>query len=332
MRSAKINYVLVGLFVIVMGVALATAVVMLSGGGGATDSYHAIYRNVTGVKYGTQILYEGYPIGQVEAVTPEPEGGGMRFRVDFTVTHGWRIPSDSVASIEAPGLLSAIVIAVSEGASTKPLKPGDRIESREAENLFTVVASVADQVKDIASHDLKPLLATINESAATFNDVLGGQGKKLVGQMGDLATDLSKRIPLLIDDVESVTAQLRTTSIQLEKLFSESNRKSVESMLDKTNNAITSFGKVAGDLNSTRENVDRILKTVDNMLTDNKLDIETAIIDLRHVVDTVARHIDALNQNMEGAARNMNEFSRQIRQNPGLLLGGKAPPDQASGN
>ena len=103
-------------------------------------------------------------------------------------------------------------------------------------------------------------------------------------------------------------------------------------VLAKTDTAITNFGKVAADLSATRENVDRILKTLDNMLTDNKLDVETAIIDLRHVVDTVARHIDALNQNMEGAARNMNEFSRQIRQNPGLLLGGKAPPDQASGN
>jgi phospholipid/cholesterol/gamma-HCH transport system substrate-binding protein len=36
-----------------------------------------------------------------------------------------------------------------------------------------------------------------------------------------------------------------------------------------------------------------------------------------------------INQNLEGAARNMFEFSRQIRQNPGLLLGGKPPTDEA---
>ena len=37
-----------------------------------------------------------------------------------------------------------------------------------------------------------------------------------------------------------------------------------------------------------------------------------------------------MNQNLEGAARNMYEFSRQIRQNPGLLLGGTPPEDAAA--
>ena len=59
MRSNKINYVLVGLFVAAMAFVLVASVITLSGGSGSTDSYHAIYRNVTGVKFGTQILYEG---------------------------------------------------------------------------------------------------------------------------------------------------------------------------------------------------------------------------------------------------------------------------------
>ena len=61
MNSNKINYVMVGTFIIVMAVALVVTIVALSGGRGASDDYHALYRNVTGVKYGTQVLYEGYP-------------------------------------------------------------------------------------------------------------------------------------------------------------------------------------------------------------------------------------------------------------------------------
>ncbi|MCF6247966.1 MAG: hypothetical protein L3J69_11470, partial [Desulfobacula sp.] len=38
--------------------------------------------------------------------------------------------------------------------------------------------------------------------------------------------------------------------------------------------------------------------------------------------------IDAVNQNVEGTARNMYEFSRQIRQNPGLLLSGGSPQEK----
>jgi phospholipid/cholesterol/gamma-HCH transport system substrate-binding protein len=51
---------------------------------------------------------------------------------------------------------------------------------------------------------------------------------------------------------------------------------------------------------------------------------------MRHAVESIARHIDAINQNLEGASRNMYEFSRQLRQNPGLLLGGTPPKDEAA--
>ena len=62
---------------------------------------------------------------------------------------------------------------------------------------------------------------------------------------------------------------------------------------------------------------------------DNRLDLDRSVVDMRHAVESVTRHIDAINQNLEGAARNMYEFSRQIRQNPGLLMGGTPPKDEA---
>ncbi|MBM3581855.1 MAG: MCE family protein, partial [Alphaproteobacteria bacterium] len=81
MKASRINYFAVGLFVIASIVGLVVAIAVLSGRTGATDPYYAIYRNVTGVKFGTQVMYEGYPIGQVETVTPVPEAGRMTFRV-----------------------------------------------------------------------------------------------------------------------------------------------------------------------------------------------------------------------------------------------------------
>jgi phospholipid/cholesterol/gamma-HCH transport system substrate-binding protein len=58
--------------------------------------------------------------------------------------------------------------------------------------------------------------------------------------------------------------------------------------------------------------------------------VEKSVVDLRYIVESIARRIDSMNQNLEGAARNMYEFSRQIRQNPGLLLGGTPPEDAAA--
>ena len=38
---------------------------------------------------------------------------------------------------------------------------------------------------------------------------------------------------------------------------------------------------------------------------------------------------DIVLKGLDGAARNMLEFSRQVRQNPGLLMGGTPPKDTA---
>ena len=118
MRSSGINYLVVGAFVLAMLVGLIVSLAMLTGRTGATDTYYTVYRNVAGIKFGTQILYEGFPIGQVEEVTPMPEEGGMRFRVDFSVQEGWRIPIDSVAQVAASGLLAAITVILVPGRRT----------------------------------------------------------------------------------------------------------------------------------------------------------------------------------------------------------------------
>jgi phospholipid/cholesterol/gamma-HCH transport system substrate-binding protein len=39
----------------------------------------------------------------------------------------------------------------------------------------------------------------------------------------------------------------------------------------------------------------------------------------------VARNIDSVTYNLESTSRNFNEFSRQLRENPGVLIGGTKP-------
>lgn len=330
MRSHAINYVVVGAFVIAMLAGLIVAVALLTGTTGATDPYFAVYRNVEGIKFGTQILYEGYRIGQVEKVTPLPDRAGMQFQVDFEVEHGWRIPADSVAQIARSGLLAAVTINIREGAGEIALKPGDRVQSRQQDDLFSTVASVASDIKALTESDLKPLMSTVRETVKTFGDLLGGQGGALVGEVRALTHDLSTRLPAIVDDVEDLTAQLNATAVNIDTMFSDKNRRQVDGILLKANTVAERMAGFSEELTGTRERIDRLLETVDTMVVDNKLDVEAAIIDLRHVVDSVSRHVDAMNHNLEGAARNMYEFSRQIRKNPGLLLGGRAPDDNAA--
>ena len=65
-------------------------------------------------------------------------------------------------------------------------------------------------------------------------------------------------------------------------------------------------------------------------MLDAEGDLAVTMKESRYITESIARNIDAINQNMDGAARNLYEFSRQIRQNPGLLLGGTSPEDKGT--
>ena len=288
MRSNRLNYFAVGLFVIASLVGVIAAVAIFSGRTGAADNYVAVYRNVTGVKFGTQVMYEGYPIGQVETVTPVPEAGGMRFRVNFGVRQGWRIPDDSIAVIAAPGLLSAITISITAGKSGTALKPGAQIKSQEAANIFSAISSVAGDIGSMAADDIKPLLANLNQITVMVRDMLEKE-------------DLVGKAVSAVGNIQIFTDNMKKNSEEISAIFSVENRRKME---------------------QTIASLEEAAALSRGMLSDNKGDI-------RYTVESITRHIESINQNLDGAARNMLEFSRQIRQNPGLLMGGTPPRDTA---
>ena len=66
MYNNRTNYILVGCFVIAMIVAAAGSVAVLTGRTGPTDRYFLSLDNVADIKFGTQVRFEGFPVGQVE--------------------------------------------------------------------------------------------------------------------------------------------------------------------------------------------------------------------------------------------------------------------------
>lgn len=337
MRNNRINYVVVGGFVLAMVVGLVVSLALLTGRTGASDAYFTVYRNVAGIKFGTQVLYEGYPIGQVEEITPMERDGTMFFRVDFTVAKGWRIPEGSVARVASSGLLAAVTVNIDAGPGGAALEPGSHVAGKEADNIFAAVSSVASDMTNLTEQSLKPLLANIDRTVSTVSGLLEGDVQELFGQLSSLAQDLSvlaldmsERLPKIADNIETFTVKMNRSSDELMAFLSPENRKSVEKLIATADATVESYARVADDLGRTRQKLDRFLDDVNTMVGDNRLDIEKSIVDLRYVIDSMARHVDSLNQNMEGAARNLYEFSRQIRQNPGLLLGGTSPADKAA--
>ena len=329
MRYSSINYVVVGAFVIAMIVAVVGAVAVLTGRTGAVDRYYTVYSNVTGVKFGTQVIYEGYPIGQVETVTPEQKKGRMEFRVDFSIKEGWRIPEDSQIEIAAPSLLSSVALQIHAGVSADALEPDARVNSRNASSVFGAVSSLADQVARVIEADAKPLITEVTQTFKELKrfisedgNMLAGNAKDLLGDSKILIRDLQQRIPGITNNIETFATNMTKASIEVRKMVSPQNRDLVDGILAQMNDATNKFDDVLTTM-------DKVLEDIDRLAVDPKADIDTILGESRYVIESVSRHIDSINQNMESAARNMNEFSRQIRANPSLLLGSSPQPDNA---
>jgi phospholipid/cholesterol/gamma-HCH transport system substrate-binding protein len=331
-KNTNLNYLIVGGFVLLVLAGGLAAVALLTGRTGATDSYHAIYRNVSGIEFGTRVLFEGFPIGQVETVSPVDEKGKIRFRVDMGVTSGWKIPIDSRAEIASSGLLAAVTINLKAGQDNVLLKPGDKIPSKESGNVLKAVSDLAEDISRMAETDIKPLIANISKTVGGFGKLVDAEGAELIGDVQKMMGRINTQMPEIMNNINEFSIKLNDSAGRLSNVLNQKNIKAIDSILADMKESSNNMTKLTKEFAATRTSIDKFLVTVNTVISDNRLDVDRSVIDMRHSVEAVARHIDAINQNLEGASRNMYEFSRQIRQNPGLLLGGTPPTDNAPKN
>lgn len=315
MRTLDTNYVAVGTFVLVGAAGLITALALLTGRTGSTDLYYTAYDNVAGIKFGTAVSFEGYRVGQVEWVQPYGEKDKPRFKVALAVQDGWPIPEDTRAAIASSGLLAAITIDLQAGKSEALAKPGDMLKGAGGANMMAAVSSLAGDMGDLTQNGLKPLLASLLHYVDTLGATLEKTAPDLLANMQKLSTDLSKRGPAILEHTEQLTGRMNAAG---ERVLSEKN-------LTELDNTI----KLMGELKATKAQVDQLVGQLNATATEARPDIAQGLKELNHTLRVVSSNIDSITTNMDSTGRNMSEFSRRIRDNPGLLLGGSAPPDEA---
>lgn len=331
MRDSKINYVVVGLFVVGMLAATLVTIAMLTGRTGATDSYFAVFTNVAGVNRGTKVQYEGFPIGQVTDIEPAREGADMRFKVWMTVEQGWPIPADSQAQIAASGLLSAVVVDLKGGKSTVFLKPGSRIPASESGNLFAVMSSVATEVTDLSHNALRPLINNLNTQINTMGDILRDNAPLLMANLVAVSQELKERTPVIAQNVQEFSADINETGDRLNRALSDGNIAIVEESLQNVRRTTATFADLAQDLRSTEKRLDTLLAQLGDVVASNRGEVEASLQELRRTLTSISRSVSVISGDLEGASRNLNEFTREVRRNPGQLLRGGGTAEEQPG-
>ncbi|MHA1599816.1 MAG: MlaD family protein [Alphaproteobacteria bacterium] len=274
--------------------------VLLSGRTGPRDSYVLIFENVADVKFGTQVRYEGFPVGEVEGIAPLVDGARMRFRVDVSISRGWQIPQDSVARITASSFLAAKTIDITSGDSSQAIAVGGEIATAPAGDMFVTMATAAAELTELNKKSIRPLLATLN----------------------DLAGTLADGAPSITEDLTSVTQRMNDSLASLQDILSSDNVQAIRRVLENAANTSDTLAGSSNDLAATMRHADNLVRNLDELVDENRSNLDQSLKDVHYTLQSMTQTVDSIVYNLDGAARNMNEFSRLIRQNPGILLGG----------
>ena len=306
MTSTRLNLAVIGGFVLLALVSLIVSLAVLAGRTGATDDYSTVYGNVAGLKYGSPVFYEGYPVGQVTGITPLFDAGKVRFRVSLAISRGWQIPADSTASTAAAGLLAPMTIAIKAGSSADRLKPGDEIAAGQNRDLFATVAGAAGTVDKLANEALLPLFGNLDRQVTAVGGLLDDDVRTLVGNANRVAEAAARTVPPLLADARTVTTHLARVSQQLDGAITAERLAAIDRIIANADQATASLAQSS--------------KALEALSGDSGHDLRIAVREMRLTSESLARHSDAITQNLDSAAHNLKDLSRQLRANPSLLL------------
>lgn len=302
MKRDNINYLAVGSFVLAMGCVLLYGLYRVTGQSGKGDEYLTYFGNVAGIKVGSVVTFEGYEVGNVAAIEPVAHEGRTRYRVALNLRKPVRVPADSRAMIAAPGLLSAPLVEIKEGGAKEMLAVGGEIRGVTGANLMDSVATLAAQLSEITETGVKPMLAQISK------------------RVDSLGSSMEKNLPPAMDDLRSTMARLNTTATRVETLFSDGNRKRWENLLGNADEASASALKLSRELHSVTKEVNDLVRDSRSIVNGSGRELEASL-----------RRADSVLYQLESAGRHLNEFSRQVRENPSSLINSR-PPAEARGD
>lgn len=295
MKRDHVNYTLVGAVVLAALALLLVALYLITGSGGGSANYYTYYRNVTGLRHGAPVFYEGYRIGQVTALLPERRAEGTRYKITLSVRDDWPIPSDSVARLQASGLLADVSVGIREGIEKQAVAIGSEIKGEESTDLFGAMNELAGEITTLTRSQITPLVRTLSQ------------------RVDSITGSLESGTPEIVSQAQALLVRLNHVSDAANDLLRPSNREAIAGILGDVR-------AVSVDLTTTKESLDTALIEIATIAKENRPAVNEALTDLRSILSALSGRIDAIVHHLDAASRNVDEFSREIRKNPNRLL------------
>ncbi|MEP7300065.1 MAG: MlaD family protein [Caldimonas sp.] len=214
----KVNYALVGAFVLALGAALIVAVLWLAAGIRTKTTYEpyqsVVEESVAGLTLSAPVKYLGVDVGKVSRIGIDPQNS-RRVRLEFQIERGTPIKQDTEAVIKSQGLTGIGYVELSGGsAGSLPLLatadvPVPTIRSK---------PSLSARLEDV----LTTVLANVDRTTASLNAVLDADNraalKQTLADTAQLAHALASQQAALAAAIADAARTAQNTAQASEKL------------------------------------------------------------------------------------------------------------------
>src|SRR3954468_11303662 len=178
--ESKVNYTVVGAFVLVLSALLVAGILWFASGGGFQKSYDLylalVDESVAGLSLSAPVKYRGVDVGKVKDIRLDPDNPEL-VRLIFAIERGTPMKEDTEAVLKTQGLTGIAYVELSGGSrESPPLRaktPGGYPEIRtkpslsaRLENVLTTVLSKLDSTSESVNKILS------EENLAAFKSTL----------------------------------------------------------------------------------------------------------------------------------------------------------------
>ncbi|HWR88401.1 MAG TPA: MlaD family protein [Acidiferrobacterales bacterium] len=226
----KVNFAVVGVFVLVLSTALIGGVLWLSSGRSYRTSYE-IYQtymkeSVAGLNLNASVRYRGVEVGRVQKIALAP-GNVEQVQLTLAIETGTPIKVDTVAVLSTQGLTGISFVDLTGGSRDAPklkAEPGAPypVISSGPSLMVRLDASLIDAahtLKNAArmSEQLPQLVQRIQHSADVFDNMSNELARAGTNASVKFTGETLPEIHQLVMELRDMTASLRRIGNQLEK-------------------------------------------------------------------------------------------------------------------
>lgn len=302
MKRIYNNYFLVGIFTIGIGGVAILMLLTMSGKNDNTDLYYSYFNNVTGLGYGNPVYYEGYRVGQVENITPENKNGQLKFKTEYTIISGWKVPSDSYTKIASSGLLSDMSLSINAGKENTHLKVGSEIKGVIGDDIMATVTQLANDFGTLNEEKITPLIDLVYE------------------RVDNLTKTLDTQIPEILTSIDVLVKDLNKLVNTAEKLLDEENLEGIDNIIANLEDVTKQMTSLSSWVEGSLDKVNHLLESGEKLVNNSDIKLGDFFEVAHEMLEGLAANAEIIGNEMESASMNMNEATDTIRKNPSSLI------------